>query len=364
MLIRLGLLDTDLCYTTKLADYFSYHYSRDIEVLQFTDAAALMISLQRHERLDVLLASPEALADPSGLPERLQFAYLSGEKDLTSIEGIPVICKYQRADALYRAVQGLAGNIDSGKKRYMTGESCRVILFMGAVGGIGCSTAALSCASRIAAKGTSTLYMNLQSHGRTDEVFSAVGAPMTRVLYELKSWLQINKKSGQNSDNIGRLQAKLRSLTMVDPEYKVINFGGYDLPLESMDMSSDDFDALIKAMPGICECCIIDMDGIFNPLLLTAMKCADDVVIVGDGTAKGNQCLEKVLRSIEILNGTDTPVLKGALHVLYTHFGSAAVQIQLPDYANLLGCIPNYSGSDEKRIVNELIGNRVFEQLE
>lgn len=364
MLIRLGLLDTDLCYTTKLADYFSYHYSRDIEVLQFTDAAALMNSLQRHERLDVLLAAPEAFSDPSSLPERIQFAYLSGEKDLTSIEGISVICKYQRADALYRAVQGLAGNIDSGRKRYMSGESCRVILFMGAVGGIGCSTAALSCACRLAAKEKSTLYLNLQSHGRTDEVFSTVGAPMNRVLYEIKSWQQLNKKADQENQNIGRLQAKLCSLLMPDPEYKVLSFGGYELPLEALDMNCNDLDVLIKALPGICKCCIIDMDGVFNPLLLTAMKHSDEVVIVGDGSPKGNNCLNGILRSIDILNDTDTPVLRGVLNVLFTHFGSAAEQLQMPGHVRLLGCIPNYAGADEKRIVNELMGSRVFEQLE
>ena len=77
MLIRLGLLDTDFRYINKLADYFGHHYNREVEVRQFSDSRTLMDSLNRHERLDVLLASPDAVSDPASLPAGLQFAYLA-----------------------------------------------------------------------------------------------------------------------------------------------------------------------------------------------------------------------------------------------------------------------------------------------
>ena len=129
------------------------------------------------------------------------------------------------------------------------------------------------------------------------------------------------------------------------------------------DMNPDDIGALMKALPGLCECCIFDMDAGFSPLLFAVMKHADEVVIVGDGTPKGNVCLEKILKSIDILNGTDNPVLRGGLGVLYTHFGSAAEKLELPPHVKYIGCIPNYAGADEKRIVDELIGSRTFDSL-
>lgn len=359
MLIRLGLLDTDFRYINKLADYFGHHYNREMEVRQFSDSRTLMESLNRHERLDVLLASPDAFNDPALLPTGLQFAYLA-EDMRDSIGGVPAVCKYQRADALFRAVEILAENVAIGKK---ADGDCRLILFTGAVGGIGCSTAALGCAVRLAAQGTETLYINLQSHGRTDSVFSAVGAPMTRVLYEIKSWLQINKKEEQAKENLGKLQTKLRNLAMTDPQYRVTSFDGFNLPLESMDLNSDDINALIKAIPSMCGCCILDMDSVFSPVLFAAMKRADEVVVVSDGSKRGNICLSKILDSINILNSTDTPILRGDLGVLYTHFGSTASQIELPAYAKLIGTIPNYAGSDEKRIVDEIIGSNIFDVI-
>ena len=359
MLIRLGLLDTDFRYINKLADYFGHHYNREVEVRQFSDSRTLMDSLNRHERLDVLLASPDAVSDPASLPAGLQFAYLA-EDMRDSSGGVPAICKYQRADALFRAVEVLAENVSVGKK----GDgACRLILFTGAIGGIGCSTAAVSCAVRSAAQGTETLYINLQSHGRTDSVFSNVGAPMTRVLYEIKSWLQINKKEEQAKENLGKLQTKLRNLALPDPQYKVFSFDGFNLPLEAMDLNPDDINALVKALPGMCDCCVLDMDSAFSPVLFAAMKHADEVVIVSDGSTRGNVCLSKILESINILNGTDNPILRGGLGVLYTHFGSAASQVELPAYAKLIGTIPNYAGADEKRIVDEMIGSSMFDAI-
>jgi len=359
MLIRLGILDTDSRYVNKLADYFGLHYNREIEVRQFTDSRALLDSLNRHERLDVLLASPDAFADTGALPAGVVFAYLT-EDARGEMGGFPTVCKYQRAAALFRAVEGLAVNVASGKNAE---GSCRLILFVGAVGGIGCSTAALSCAVRLAAQGTETMYINLQSHGRTDSVFSVVGAPMTKVLYEIKSWLQLNKKEEKAKENLSKLQTKLRGLAKADPEYKVSSFGGFDLPLEAMDMNPDDINALFKALPGMCSCCVLDMDSVFGPLLFTAMEKADEVVIVGDGSVRGNLCLGKILESINILNNTDKPILRGGLGVLYSHFGSSASQIALPAYAKLIGTIPNYAGADEKRIVDELIGSSMFDEI-
>ena len=359
MLIRLGLLDTDFQYVNKLADYFGHHYNREVEVRQFSDSRTLMDSLNRHERLDVLLASPDAFSDPASLPAGLQFAYLAEDRR-DNIAGVPAVCKYQRADALFRAVEGLAVNVSVAKT---ANGSCRLILFTGAVGGIGCSTAALSCAVRMAAQGTETMYINLQSHGRTDSVFSGVGAPMTRVLYEIKSWLQINKKEDKAKENLGKLQTKLRNLAVADPEYKVSSFGGFDLPLEAMDLTPDDIGALVRALPGMCDVCILDMDSAFSPVLFAAMGQADEVIIVSDGSARGNVCLDKILQSIHILNGTDNPILRGGLGVLYTHFGSAASQIELPAYAKLIGTIPNYAGADEKRIVDEMIGSNMFDAV-
>lgn len=359
MRIRLGLLDDDIRYINRLTDYFSGHYTLQIEANLFTSLEELQVFLAQRGRLDVLLANQELLPDPGVLPSRIQLAYLSEENGLTMLAGKPAVCKYQKAEAIYRAVQGLAASLDVGERRYASGGSCDVILFAGAAGGVGCSTAAMGCAARLAAQGRNTLYINLQQTSMTDAVFRACGASMSRVRYEIKSWRQ----SGSSGD-IGKLQMKLQSLLTTDPETHVMCYDSFELPLEAMGMDGGELDALLKAVAGLCDCCVLDLDGTMNAMLLTAIRSAAWTVLVSDGSAKGNRCLERLLRSIEIQDSTDEPVLHGRLGVLYNRFGSAATEAELPGHANLLGKVPNYAGAGEKRIVQELIGSGVFALLE
>lgn len=358
MRIRLGLLDDDIRYLNKLTDYLGVHYTLQVEANLFTELDELQAFLDHRGRLDVLLASRELLPDPTVLPGRIQLAYLSEEKGLSMLAGKTAVCKYQKAEGIYRAVQGLAASLDVGEKKYSSGGSCQVFLFAGAAGGVGCSTAAMGCAARMAAQGKNTLYISLQQSANADSVFSVCGASVSRVRYEIKSW----KQSG-NGD-IGKLQMKCQSLLATDPETRVMCYNGFDLPLEAMDLDKSEAEALLKAVAGLCDVCVLDMDGTMNSVLLTTIRGADWTVLVSDGSAKCNRALERLIRSIEILDGTDEPVLHGNLGVLYTRFGSAASEAELSEQAKLLGKVPNYAGSTEKRIVQELIGSSVFAMLE
>lgn len=358
MRIRLGLLDDDMRYLNRLTDYFGVHYTMQIEANLFTEVEELQAFLNQRGRLDVLLASRELLPDPSILPKRIQLAYLSEENGLTMLAGKPAVCKYQKAEAIYRAVQGLAASLDMGEKKYASGGNCEVFLFAGAAGGVGCSTAAMGCAARLAAQGRSTIYISLQQTAMIESVFRTCGASMSRVRYEIKSW----KQSGHGDTD--KLQMKLQSLLATDPDTHVMCCGGFELPLEAMDMDAGEVEALLKAVAGLCDCCVLDMDGRLNGMLLSAIRGAAWTVLVSDGSTRGNRGLEGLIRSIEILDSTDEPVLHGRLGVLYNRFGSAAAEAELPVQANLLGKVPNYAGSAEKRIVQELIGSGVYTLLE
>lgn len=358
MRIRLGLLDDDIRYISRLTDYFSEHYTLQIEANLFTGAEQLQAFLDRHGRLDVLLARQELLPDPDGLPGRIQLAYLSEENGLTKLAGRPAVCKYQKAEAIYRAIQSLAASLDVGERQYAAAGKCDIFVFAGAAGGMGCSTAAMGCAARLAAQGRSTLYLSLQQTSMADTVFSVRGSSMSRVRYELKSW----RRTGGTDP--GKLQLKLQSMLAADPATRVLSYDGFELPLEAMDMDAGEVKALLQAADGLCSCCVVDMDGILDQKLLTAIRAAAWTVLVSDGSEKGNRALERMLRSLEIQDGTDEPVLLGRLGVLYNRFGHAAAEIQLPAQAHLLGRTPNYAGSPPKRIVEELIGSSVYALLE
>ena len=358
MRIRLGLLDGDIRYINRLTDYFSAHFNLQLEANLFTSADDLLDFLHNHGRLDVLLATQELLPDQSILPGRILVAYLCEEQGITAIAGVPAVCKYQKGEAIFRAVQGLAGSLDGGGRKYAAGGDCEIIVFAGAAGGVGCSTAAMSCAARMAAQGRQTLYISLQQCSQSQEVFRVQGKSMTRVRYELKSW----KMAG--SDDAGKLQMKLQSLLATDPETKVMSYAGFDLPLDAMGLDEVEIENLLKAVSGLCDCCVVDMDGSLSKNFITAVRKAGWLVLVSDGSHKGNRCLVNLIRSIEIQDGTDEPVLRGNLGVLYARFGSAASEAELPPIAKVRGRIPNYSGAGEKRILQELIGSRIFELLE
>lgn len=124
-------------------------------------------------KIEVLVASDAFDIDFKKLPKRCGFAYFVDSMDVDTLNGQHAICKFQKADLIYKQILSVfsenAANV-SGLK--FGDDNCKILFFQAVSGGAGASTMAAACAAHFAAKGKRTLYLNLERFGSSD-IFSS-----------------------------------------------------------------------------------------------------------------------------------------------------------------------------------------------
>ena len=121
--------------------------------------------------------------------------------------------------------------------------------------------------------------------------------------------------------------------------------------------------ALLHAVGGLCERCVVCADSYLSSTLLRGIRLADWVIVVSDSTSAGNEKTKKLLNSLEAIDSMDEKLIEGSVEVVYNKFGSAGQKMELPKHACELGTIPRYQNAEKKRIVQELRVSSVYSQL-
>jgi len=106
MKIRLGIIDDDSRYTTRLIGYFNAHYSDKLEIFAFS-LPELLSNYLKEARLDVLLADPDLVPEGFTVPKTMQLAYFSNTADIETIRGVRTLCKYQKTELIYKEILNL-----------------------------------------------------------------------------------------------------------------------------------------------------------------------------------------------------------------------------------------------------------------
>lgn len=366
MIICLGFLDRDEKYLDKIAAYISAHPDdiMRLELCLFTSVEECNAYLATNARMDILLATPELLPDPSVLVRQPILAYLSDDKTMTAWADHPAICKYQKASLLLRFVQGLAANIRNAGGSYTLGGNGTILLFMGACGGVGCSTAAMACAVQQAARGKRVVYFSLQQNAMPELFFGDQGKSMSDVHYAYQEWQHLLPQSN-GQENIRSLQLKLKSLLVTDERTGVDYFAGFTLPVDAMDFTGNEAEDLVKALAAQYDCCIVDTDSQLNVMLMQMLSCVQWLTVVSDGTPKSNQAMVRLLESLKVLRGSQETSMNCDVAVLYNQFGSHAKLMQnTPSHVKKLGEIPRYGNALQKDIVAEITKGTFFDGLE
>ena len=147
MKIKLAILENDKIYLERIVSAFNARYADKLEVYSFTDPEiALQVISQM--KIDVLLSSDNFEIDRSKLSEKCALAYLVASADIESVNNETAVCKFQKADLIYKQVLNLysenSSNITS--MHFSENGDTKTIAFMSPSGGTGASTAAASCA--------------------------------------------------------------------------------------------------------------------------------------------------------------------------------------------------------------------------
>lgn len=370
MVIWLGIMDYDVHYMELLANYLDVHYKHQLMINMFTEPQAVARHLRDHKRLDVLIVKEDMISGlADSLPSSLAVAYLCEEKGITMISGKPAICKYQRADDIYRMILGLAASTDTGETVYNGKKKGKAIVFHGVSGGMGTSVAAMGCAAYLAGQGYRTLYLFFQQDTRISSVFRECGESMSQLRYEYRKLLQNSKEDILCE----KLSMKMESLCRTDSTTRVMTFGNYDVILDSLNLENGkvssagigETEALMEAALRICDFCVIDTDSIIDEKLLMLIRGASYTVLVNDGTAKGNFMLDRKFRAFRILDSNEEKLFNGEYAVLYTNFHTGSKKLSFEEYVHELTPIPRYTEADEYKIVLKLSENgQVWKELE
>lgn len=350
MKIRVGLLEKDFRYVSSLMGYFNTHYSQSLELFAFSNLETLEIYLSA-KKLDVLLADSEILPADFEVPKFTVLSYLADTPDVDTIRNVRAVCKYQKAELIYREILSLYAEMDQQSVYKITEDACPVYLFLGASGGVGTTTMAVACAQSFAAAGKKVLYLNAEENGVVAPFLSGEGAmTLSDVLYTVKS-------------NSANLALKMESMIRRDKS-GVSFFEPFAVTLDAHEITKDDLAELLNTMVrfGAFDCIVVDTDSVITDKRNYLIKLADFIFVVGSGSSLSNAKLERLIQEFALMEERDESRILARVQVLYNGFGSNSVRADLKNIGEY-ATINRYSGGTPAQIVNEIIRKNIFASM-
>ena len=352
MKIKLAILEDDKSYLNRIVTAFHTKYSDKLEIYSFTDAEVALETLDS-AKIDVLIASDSFDIDVTRLPKRCGFAYLVDSREIDSLKEQMAICKFQKADLIYKQILSLYSEVISnisGLK--LNVDECKISVVTSASGGTGSSTVAASCAVNYAKKGRKVLYLNLEDFGSADVFFESDGQfDMSDIVYALKS-----RKTN--------LMLKLESCVKQDAS-GVYFFSQPKVALDLLELDTNEILFLISQleMTGTFDYILVDMEFGLDEKYLKIYEKTHAIVLVGDGSEISNL---KTLRAFQALTtleqGMDVSITN-RMSLLYNKFsnktGKTLEGIELKN----VGGAQRFEHASVKQIVEQLAGMDIFEQI-
>lgn len=352
MRIKLAILEREQSYLNRIVTAFSTKYADKFEIYSFTDVD-IAISTIESARIDVLVASDAFNIDITSIPHRCGFAYFVDSVDVDHINDQRAICKFQKADLIYKQILSIysekAGSV-SGLK--LGDESAKLFAFCPVSGGAGASSMAVAAAIHFASKGKKTLYLNLEKLGSSDVFFSGEGQfDMSDIVFALKS-----KKTN--------LPLKLESCVKQD-ENGVYFYSQTKLALDMHELSVEDILRLISELKltGSYDYIIVDSDFGLEPNILKILRQMHAVVWVGDGSETSNSKLYRAYNALSILEQNEDSPLTNRLCLVYNKFSNKTGKTLENLNIKNIGGAPRYEHATAAQVVEQLSKMELFEKI-
>lgn len=352
MKIKLAILEKDKSYLTRIVSAFGTKYADKFEIYSFTDPDVAMGTLNS-AKIDVLLAGDAFEIDVTKLPNRCAFAYLVDSVGIEMLNDQRAICKFQKADLIYKQILSVYSEKASSITGFSTtGDKSQVILFCSASGGVGSSTMAAACAVRAAAQDKKVLYLNLEKFGGADSFFEGQGQyDMSDIVFALKS-----KKTN--------LPMKLEGCVKQDPR-GVFFYSQPKVALDLMELNTDEVLRLLSELKlmGGYDYIILDVDFAIDKESLKLYRQAQEIVLVGDGSAESNSKTERAFTALSILEQNNDASLINRLAFVYNQVSSKSGKTLNVQGLKILGGAPRYSGAETAQIVEQLAQMNMLDQI-
>ena len=352
MKIKLAILDRDPGYLNRIVNVFSTKYADKFQLYSFTDIQVALSTLET-TKIDVLVASDVFEIDTRQLPKRCGFAYFVESADIDTYNGQRAICKFQKADLIYKQILSIysenAGNV-SGVK--VGDDNTKLIMFHSPSGGAGASTVAAACAIRLASKGLRVLYLNLESFGPSDVFFDAVGQfYMSDIIFALKS-----KKTN--------LALKLESCVR-QADNGVYFYAPSKIALDMTELNYEDKSRLLSELciAGLYDYVIVDTEFSIGKEALKLYRMAARLVWVGDGSEISNGKLSRAFEALTMLEQNADVTLTDRIHLIYNKFSNKTSQGLAGVDIKTIGGAPRYEHALSAQVVAQLCKMDMFDKL-
>lgn len=352
MKIRLAVLDKDFNYLSRLSNVFGVKYADKLQIYAFTDVEAAMQAVI-NDRIDILLAADQFEIDFKQLPQRCGFAYMVESQDVESINDKVAICKYQRADLIFRQILSIysenAGNV-SGIK--YGDDNCKLMAFAPVSGGVGASSMAAAAAMRFAAMGKKVLYLNLEKLGASDVFFQGAGQfDMSDLIFAIKS-----KKTN--------LSMKLESCVK-QADNGVYFYAPTKIALDMMELGTEDIIKLITELQiaGIYDYIILDLDFSIDRAWLTVYKKLHALIWVGDGSDLSNTKLVRAFNALSVIDQNSDVRIIDRVSLIYNKFSNKTSKALVDIGIKNVGGAPRFEHATCEQVVQQLSKMEMLDKL-
>lgn len=352
MKIRLAILENDNNYLNRIVVAFNTRYSDKLEIYSFTSYDVAIEELTS-SKIDVLVASEFFNVDAKKLPPRCGFAYLVDSPDIDNVRDQRAICKFQKADLIYKQILSIySENAENMSKIKLTEDGSKLITFSSPCGGTGTSSVAAACAVNFAKKGKKVLYFNLEPFGSSDNFFNAEGQfDMSDIIYALKSAK-------------ANLALKLESCVKQDST-GVYFFSASKVALDMQELASEDIKRLMSELQlmGGYDYVILDMPFNIDKTTLAIYELSHNVVIVGDGSDVSNTKIQRACNALTIIEqNTDETILNNMV-IVYNKFSNKTGHLLENIELKTLGGSPRYEHATQKQVIEQLSALGTYDDL-
>lgn len=353
MKIKVAIVEQDKTYLDRIVMVFTNKLSDKIEIYSFTDLNLAVKTLE-DTKIDVMLVSEAFHIDPDELPYACGFAYLVETMDVDSYNGQRTICKYQKADLIYKQIL----NIFSENVTAVTGlridenDSVRVVGFVSPTGGVGCSTMAAATAIRATKLGKRVLYLNFDPLSAADDFFHAEGqACFSDAIYAVKS---------RKANTALKLESSVRQDVS-----GVYFYASAKSALDVQELTYEDCTYLLDVVraTGNYDEIIVDMKLSLDKDTVMFLNTMHQVVFVSDGTVIANEKLQRCYHALTIMESQLNIRMLMKSGVLYNKFSNKRCAVLTGLEMSELGGMPRIEGATTEQIVQQISMTDVLDKI-
>lgn len=338
MKIKVTVLTEDKEYLDRLSAIFTSKYMDKIEIYSFTDASSALESIEK-DRIDVLVIEEKIDLPIDSLKGKCGIAYLVENSGIEKIDEIVAICKYQKAENIYKQILNIYSNVSGAiQKETIKNDKCDIITFSSPCGGMGTSTMAISAAINLQKRGRNVFYLNFETIGTTDFLISGDGQfDMSDVIYTIKC-------GGNN------VALKLESFVRTSIE-EISYFAEANLPLDMLELKWKEKKTIIDiiAESGKYDAIVIDNPFELGEEMENVLEISKILIMVSDGTIIANKKISDAYKSMNIY--LKNKMLLNKFRVLYNKFSNKTGKMveEIP----IIGGIVRYEGATVQQIIRQ-----------